>query len=124
MGEYVSQQTTAVSPASPNRIRRTQADWAVLVNEWEASHQSQKDFYQERGLCYLNFSQWKSRIKKQSTPAQALEISDFVALQISEVPPSPSSTFSVHLPGGIRFSIEGDIHSAANLIKALSIPSC
>ena len=125
MSEHFSQQTTPTPPAKPNRIRRTQSDWTILIKEWEASKQSQKDFCKDRGLCYRNFNQWKSRIKKQSTPALASEMPDFVALRVSDAPSAPtSSTFSVHLPGDIRLSIEGDIHSAASLIKALSTPLC
>lgn len=124
MSEHPSQQTNATNPAKPTRLRRTQSDWAALVKEWEASNQSQKDFCKNRGLCYRNFNQWKSRLRKRSTPPLTSEPGDFVALRVSDAPSFPGTTFSVHLPGGVHLSIEGDINSAASLIKALSTPSC
>ena len=84
MSEHISRQTSPIPPAKPNRTRRTQSDWAALVKEWEASNQTQKDFCKDRGLCYRNFSQWKSRIKKQTTPEPVSEMTDFVALRVSE----------------------------------------
>ncbi|WP_425507038.1 IS66 family insertion sequence element accessory protein TnpA [Teredinibacter haidensis] len=122
-------ETTAPTSIKLARQRRTQSDWRTLIIPWDASGQTQKAFCEAQGLCYRNFNQWKSRLKRQSSsmPDDAL-VSNFIALSVT----GESSTMkplnvrlSLDLPYNIQATLESDATSVASVTKALSsAPSC
>ncbi len=107
--------------------RRTREDWKRLVKAWESSTQTQQAFCQTRGLCYRQFSQWKSRFKSESLAEPENNATHFVAVQLSSpVSAQVTSGVQVYLPNGIRIEITSEHHLSLLLgsAKALMALSC
>lgn len=124
------QKITPLMQAQPNakatRTYRSQAEWEQLIAAWEQSGQSQKAFCESKRLCYRNFSQWKSRLKKNMKENQA-DLASFIPIQVTKKEASAASGVSavtVHLANDVKLSLEGDVKAVAALIKDLSASLC
>ena len=119
---------TTTKPTSNPKRRRTREDWQALVKDWESSKQTQQAFCQERGLCYRQFNQWKSRFKQESLSEQENNVApQFVPIQLK----TPASLVSpsgvqVVLPNGIRIEVSSEHHMPVLIssVKALAGLSC
>jgi len=111
------------------RIRRSPTQWADLVAEWERSDMSQKAFCELKGLCYRNFSQWKSRLKKNrdNSEQSSLQPHGFMPVQLNtsrQLPADFPSELEVCLPSAIKLTLRSDLPSITALIKNLVNLSC
>jgi transposase-like protein len=48
--------------SSSRAPRRSAEQWQALVEQWQQSGQSAKDFCREHGLGYASFCQWRKRL--------------------------------------------------------------
>lgn len=60
--------------------RRTQDQWKALVEQWEKSNKSAREFCDEQGLGYASFCQWRKRLKAIPRPASAEPEASFIDL--------------------------------------------
>lgn len=77
--------------------RRSRVEWQLLLSEYESSGTSQQQFCQERGISSSNFSNWKSKLKREP----------FVEIPLAGLSnESSESQVTVELPSGavLRFS--------------------
>ena len=110
------------------RVRRTYSEWEEIISEWEQSNQSQKAFCESKNLCYRNFNQWKSRIKKaksgeslSATPQAPL----FTPVNIANSTTRPhvevkDPVVSIELPGQVILRLNADAATVITLVKGLS----
>ena len=116
--DIVIDNTSTTNTSKPKR-RRTRENWQALFKEWENSSQTQQAFCQERGLCYRQFNQWKSRFKQEGLIEQKDNTAaQFVSIHL-KAPASVVSTsgVQVYLPNGIRI----EVPSANNMCRYCSI---
>ena len=52
--------------ATQRNPRRSAAQWQALVEQWQHSGQSAKQFCHERELGYASFCQWRKRLMQES----------------------------------------------------------
>lgn len=45
-------------------VRRTQDQWKAVVEQWQQSGQSARQFCEEHNLGYVSFCQWRKRLAK------------------------------------------------------------
>ena len=123
-----NQPESALKQTKTDRVRRSYSEWEALVSEWERSNQSQKAFCESKNLCYRNFNQWKSRIKKaesgessSATPQSPLftpvNIANSTTRSHVEV---KDSVVSIELPGQVMLRLNADAATVITLIKGLS----
>ncbi len=126
MHSQLNHEITAPTSIKPRRQRRTQSDWKNLITQWESSGQTQKAFCNAQGLCYRNFSQWKSRLKRQSSSIlEDALASDFIPLSVAQESSSmvPSGVrLSIDVPGNIKATLESDAASVAAVTKLIGHP--
>ena len=117
---------TSKMGASERKRRRTREDWKALVNAWESSNQTQQAFCQKHGLCYRQFSQWKSRFKSEHLIEAQSDETQFVPIQTQSPVHTQASGVQVYLPNGIRLEISNEHHLPVlvNSAKALMALSC
>ena len=125
--DIMSDDAINTTPQKTKR-RRTREDWQALVSAWESSNQTQQAFCQDRGLCYRQFNQWKSRFKQESLAEQENNVAaQFVPIQLKPpAGPRPSMGVQVYLPNGIRIDVSSE-HEVPVLLgsaKALMALSC
>ena len=53
--------------------RRSAEQWQVLINQWQHSDQSAKQFCKEQSLGYASFCQWRKRLAKADDQALTTE---------------------------------------------------
>lgn len=69
--------------------RRTQEQWQALVEQWQRSGQSARQFCDYQGLGYASFCQWRKRLKAAPKPTSAEPDASFIDL--SALGPSAAS---------------------------------
>lgn len=108
------------------KCRRTRGDWQALVEAWQRSDQTQRAFCQQRGLCYRQFSQWKSRLKSELVATPQEESMAFIPIRWQAPPPSSVQGLPIILPNGIRIVIHDQAHLSwlPGIAKALIGVSC
>ena len=123
----IEQQVTH-HPSKAKRTRRSHTDWIELVTQWKRSGLSQQAFCQAQHLCYRNFNQWKNRLAQESPDDRTEEITpSFIPITLSRdghAAVTAQQSIHIALSGGITIKLEGGIHSAVTLIKALMATSC
>ena len=56
--------------ATPTKsIRRSQAQWQELIEQWQQSQLSAAAFCQSHGIGYASFCQWRKRLSQQPDPS-------------------------------------------------------
>lgn len=55
--------------------RRSAEQWQSLINQWQHSGQSAKQFCKEQALGYASFCQWKKRLTQTDEKTAAAETS-------------------------------------------------
>ena len=113
-------------PNPKTRVYRGRTFWVEHVAAWEQSELTQSAYCRDHGICYRQFSQWKSRLKREQ---QILDSPDdpqaFVSVAVeSETGATPS--FSIHLPNGIVLNLppSGNHPGMVELIKQLAVLPC
>ena len=123
----IADDTINTTPQKTKR-RRTREDWQALVKDWENSNQTQLAFCQDRGLCYRQFNQWKSRFKQEGLIEQENNAAaQFVPVHLKSAASNASDVgVKVVLPNGIRIEIASEHQVAVLLgsVKALMTLSC
>jgi transposase-like protein len=88
--------------------RRTPEQWGELVQDYEASGQSQRAFCAERGIGQSSLRYWKRRLEQKSGPegapiAQGPRLVPVKLVEDASVP--ADSGLAVVMPGGVRVEI-------------------
>ena len=120
---------TANQATENKKRRRTRQDWQILVQTWESSNQTQLAFCQDHGVCYRQFSQWKSRFMQEALTEQENNnaTAQFVPIQLkSSASTTPTSGVQVCLPNGIRIEVSSEeyVPVLVGSAKALMDLSC
>ena len=106
--------------------RRTPAQWAALVGEFEASGQSQRSFCAERGVGQSSLRYWRGRLRGHAAGAQEAPVAArLVAVKVLEEPPAPASGGVVVLtPRGLRVEVARgfDPETLARVLATLQAP--
>jgi len=76
------------------RTRLDAATWSVLLEGYESSDLSIKDYCLSRGISAASFYQWRKRLSEDKNTAQTL----FSPIELSS---KPTGGVIVELPGGI-----------------------
>lgn len=115
--------------SSKRKTRRSPKDWAALVDAWKNSQQSQREFCDQRDLCYRRFNQWKNRLSKLSEHNGNEDLRAFLPVQLhDDAPPANKGNTDVliTLPNKIKLSLnqDSDIAFAVTLAKQLATLPC
>jgi len=105
-----------------NGERRTPQQWARLVQEYQASGQSQRRFCAEHGIGQSSLRYWKRRLEQgtDTQNAQAATGIRLVALKVIEDTPAlADSGLMVVAPRGVRIQIARGF-DAATLARVLA----
>jgi len=105
-----------------NGERRTAQQWARLVEEYEASGQSQRRFCAEHGIGQSSLRYWKRRLEQGASTAdtQAATGVRLVAVKVIEDAPAlADSGLVVVSPHGVRVQIARGF-DAATLSRVLA----
>lgn len=81
---------------SRQHVRRSEQEWREIVQRFEASGQSQRQFCKSEDITLASFARWRRRLQATGTPA-AID-SGFVELATPSV--APSWSIELELPGG------------------------
>lgn len=79
------------------RIRRTEAQWKVILAEQERSGQTQAGFCQTRHLAYSTFLTWRGRLRGKVPGREKQAVAP--RAQFVELPAWPVSAPEVAVPG-------------------------
>ena len=85
-----------------NRTRRTKAQWAEILRQFESSCLGSQEFCRREDLALSSFQRWRHRMGSIATP-------EFVELVPTSSPSIPSSNWSldVSLPKGVSLRFQG-----------------
>ena len=101
--------TETRSPAG-GAERRTPAQWAELVQSYEASGQSQRAFCAEHGIGQSSLRYWMRRLEKQSAeaPVVVTQRARLVPVNLIEehAPSAADSGVTILTGGGVRIEVE------------------
>ena len=78
-------------------MRRGRMEWAALINEFDASSETQVAFCKRKGLVIGSFRGWRYRLQREATP-------EFVQVTFDE----PRATTVATLPNGVRIEFGAD----------------
>lgn len=82
----------------------TEKDKRRLIEDYEKSTLSIKDYCQSRNISTYLYYHWKRRFKIEDSPVET----DFVAPQFRQIiKPAQVSRVSITLPNGIRIGLDG-----------------
>jgi transposase-like protein len=97
---------TRIPPGRPER--RTPAQWTELVQDFEASGQSQRAFCAERGIGQSTLRYWRRRLEQRSgqAPVAVRQGARLVPVELVEehVPLAAGSGVTI-LTGGVRIQV-------------------
>lgn len=121
--DMIIDNTTANLPQSKKR-RRTRNDWLTLVEAWERSGKTQRAFCEDRGLCYRQLSQWKSRFKLERAGESAA--TEFIPVHVKPSSEGVNKTLQIVLPNGICLELadESQLSLLSGVARALMTLSC
>ena len=86
--------------------RRTPAQWADLVKEWEASGQSQRGFCAGRGIGQSTFRYWRRRLQGETSSDAEISGARLVPVRVCAQGPSPGdSGLRLVLGNGLRIEV-------------------
>jgi len=80
-------------------MKHTSEQMQLVINEWQASRLSKKEFCRERNIKYPTFQYWCKRLN--STPATG-----FTEVRIQRQ--APSGGCEIMFPSGARMIIHGE----------------
>jgi hypothetical protein len=87
---------------SNGRVRRPEAEWRVLLSQWQASGQSLREFCRDQKIQISSFQRWRARLASSSAS------SAFVAVTPMAPPAAPEPwSFEVILPNGCILRFQG-----------------
>jgi len=104
--------------------RRTPQQWATLVQEYEASGESQRAFCAERGIGQSSLRYWRRRLEegRDNAGAPGARTARLVAVKlIEETPALAASGLVVVTARGVRIEVARDFDAAvlARVVAAL-----
>lgn len=56
--------------------------WREIMQEWEASGETQQAFCENKGIKYGNFAKWRQRLKRHSEASGSLDEQKFIPANI------------------------------------------
>ena len=88
--------------------RRSAAQWQALVEQWQQSGQSARQFCREQELGYASFCQWRRRLTQDGDPASEPGTQEASFIDLSSLGPSASSGgwhIVLRLGGGVELTL-------------------
>jgi putative transposase len=86
--------------------RRTQDQWKVLVDQWQQSGQTARQFCSDHGLGYASFCQWRNRLKAMPSPGSTEPEASFIDLAaLSSSGPSSGWHIVLSLGNGVELKL-------------------
>jgi len=89
--------------------RRSTEQWQALVDQWQQSGQSAKQFCKEQALGYASFCQWKKRLTPSDEKTKAAEASSsapsFIDLASLGASQSGGWHIVLSLGGGVELTL-------------------
>jgi putative transposase len=85
--------------------RRTQDQWKTLVEQWQQSGQSARQFCEERNLGYASFCQWRKRLIKD-LPESSRQDSDAPFIDLASLTSSSNFNGGWHIVLSLGNGIE------------------
>jgi hypothetical protein len=91
--------------------------WKILIDEWEESGKTRKEFCREKNVTIANFGYWRTKINKIENPKPQGN-NTFIRCKLSS---SPSKGFFLEWPEGMKLRLPENIkiQEIAALVKAL-----
>ena len=88
--------------ATPRRVRRTQQQWSEILERFEASGLSSREFCRREQLVVSSLQRWRSRLSRVPAP-------QFLQLAPASNPTAPSTNWALELelPDGMRLRLRG-----------------
>jgi len=80
--------------------RRSAEQWQALVDQWQRSGQSAKQFCKEQGLGYASFCQWRRRLTQADEPASNSSPVESSFIDLASIGPSQASGWRIVLSLG------------------------
>jgi putative transposase len=82
--------------------RRSAEQWQMLVEQWQSSDQSAKQFCDEQNLAYASFCQWRKRLSPTNEVASVFHSSpqDASFFDLSSIKTSTASGWHIVLSLG------------------------
>jgi len=101
--------------------RRTPEQWAALVQDFEASGQSQRAFCAEHGLGQSSLRYWMRRLEKRSVqaPVAMTQRARLVPLELIEEPTPLAADSGVTILAGGGVRIEVKRHFDARVLRGV-----
>ena len=99
----------------------TRSEWEQLCADWERSGEKQPVFCKNRKINYGTFVYWRMKFKKEKKPVEQNLFS-----MVNLVKPAVSSSFKIHLPNGIGFTLPTttDKGSLKVIFELLGVIAC
>jgi hypothetical protein len=97
-----------------SQLPETRQQMFRLIEEWQQSNLTQKEYCEQQSIRYHVFHYWYKRYRQQQGGIDNKN-SSFVKLQISK--PVTTGAVEIHFPGGIHLFFHEPVSS--NYLKAL-----
>ena len=97
-----------------SQLPETRQQMFKLIEEWQQSNLTQKQYCEQQSIRYHVFHYWYKRYRQQQAGIDNKN-SSFVKLQISK--PVIAGAVEIHFPGGIHLFFHEPVSS--NYLKAL-----
>lgn len=112
-----------LNPQKPHPKKLTDSEWRVLCDEWESSGLPQKQFCQNKDICYAKFVGWRSKILTERGRSRT---SSFVKVNVADAAPRAtheSGHIQVRFPTGVSLVISGYVEKQvlSNVLSLLSV---
>lgn len=85
--------------------RRSAEQWQILIEQWQQSGQSAKQFCSEQRLGYASFCQWRKRLTSSSGPTDDQRESAFIDLSSIEQASPKGWHIVLSLGGGVELTL-------------------
>jgi putative transposase len=81
-------------------VRRTPSQWQTLVEQWQQSDQSARQFCEEQSLGYASFCQWRKRLIKNNPAASSPQEPETPFIDLASLASAPNGRWHIVLSLG------------------------
>jgi hypothetical protein len=106
----------------PNRPRRSAAEWAELIAQYNAGHESDAVFCERHDVSFATFRKWKYRYAPHRSASARSPTPDRTGfIELTAVKSPSRSSIRIELGGGLSIEcpLEMEPTAIAQLIKAI-----
>lgn len=87
---------------SDGRVKRSEAEWRALLNEFEASGLTEAEFCRREKVSRTTFIKWKQRLASSAEATVRPSFIELPALSERQRTVLSSGEFELSLPGGVQ----------------------